>query len=293
MLEWVCIMPRPPLPIPLRYTRSRDLARREESRAWRALFWAIGCVLGSATAMIAPWPGDGFFHATGMGANSSPCSVFFENGEDIDERELSPSKPPSPPMPPMAELPEQEVLPDPPDTPLQAQVLHDFLQDKLPRESENLLMADIATAIDDPFSAAPGPPPRRAAPKPNRSASPAFSSAAPAIRRASGNGRTQQIAVGENASNEDRVRVSYLSAPKPPYPVALRMARAEGSVGVRIAVSAEGKPTHVSVVRSSGYSEMDSTAVRWILEHWRFHPEKRGGHAVASTVTTSIHFKID
>lgn len=285
-------MPRRPLPIPLRFTRSRDIARREESRAWRALFWAIGCVVGSATAMIAPWPGDGSFHATGTGASTTPCSVFFDNGEDIDERVLPSCEMSSPPMPPAADVPEKSVEPDMPEPATQAQPLAELLPDAARAETDSPLMADITAAVNDPFAVVPEPP-RRAAPRPKRQASPSLASAPPSVRRASGSGRMQQVAQGESATAEDRVRVSYLSAPKPPYPVALRMARAEGSVGVRIAVSAEGKPTHVSIARSSGYPDMDATAERWILAHWRFNPEKRGGHAVASTVSTSIHFEID
>ena len=83
---------------------------------------------------------------------------------------------------------------------------------------------------------------------------------------------------------------SYLSSPEPPYPAALRQRRIEGSVRVRISVSAEGHPTAVSIAESSGYGEFDRAVLSWIPSHWRFHPAMRGDTAVSACVTTRITF---
>lgn len=82
----------------------------------------------------------------------------------------------------------------------------------------------------------------------------------------------------------------YREVPKPPYPPSLRARRISGSVGVRIAVSAEGVPTEVTITAPSGHSEFDTTVRRWILAHWRFHPAQANGTPIAAHVQTRVDF---
>lgn len=86
---------------------------------------------------------------------------------------------------------------------------------------------------------------------------------------------------------------AYLSNPKPPYPAGMRQRRIQGSVGVRIAVSPQGTPTAVDITRPSGHAEFDSATRSWILRHWRFHPATAAGRATASSVTTTVRFRLD
>lgn len=86
---------------------------------------------------------------------------------------------------------------------------------------------------------------------------------------------------------------AYHTAPKPPYPPALRQQRAESSLRVRISINSAGIPTDVSIITSSGYSEFDNGTRRWILAHWRFSPARRAGIPTASTVTTTINYVIE
>ena len=86
---------------------------------------------------------------------------------------------------------------------------------------------------------------------------------------------------------------AYLSNPKPPYPAAMRQRRIQGSVGVRIAVSPQGLPTAVDITRPSGHAEFDSTTRSWIMRHWRFRPATSAGRAAASSVATTVRFRLD
>lgn len=86
---------------------------------------------------------------------------------------------------------------------------------------------------------------------------------------------------------------SYRSAPPPPYPAALRERRISGSVGLRIRVSATGRPTSAEITASSGHPDLDSAARRWVLAHWTFHPATRNGSPLDSTIRTSVRFVLD
>lgn len=103
---------------------------------------------------------------------------------------------------------------------------------------------------------------------------------------------SRRIAEKTEASTSKIVhRTSYIvHSPRPPYPESLRRRRITGSVGVRISVSAQGTPSAVDITRSSGHAEFDSTTRSWILRHWRFQPATSGGRAIASSVTTTVHF---
>ena len=79
--------------------------------------------------------------------------------------------------------------------------------------------------------------------------------------------------------------------PKPPYPKALEAAGVGGVVGLSIQVSAEGRASSVSVVRSSGQPVLDASARDTVLNRWKFKPARTAsGDAVASTLMQSIRF---
>lgn len=90
-----------------------------------------------------------------------------------------------------------------------------------------------------------------------------------------------------------RTPPAYRDAPKPPYPAALRSRRIGGSVGVRIAVSAEGLPTEVAITTPSGHAELDRHTRSWILTHWRFRPAEADGTPIAAHVQTRIDYELD
>ncbi len=103
--------------------------------------------------------------------------------------------------------------------------------------------------------------------------------------------KPSQSNLGQSASKAaGRISVSYKKAPQPPYPARMRAAKTNGTVIVRIQVDATGKPQSVSIKQGSGHAEFDDIARSWILHNWLFNPAQENGRAVASVVTTSIHF---
>ena len=85
---------------------------------------------------------------------------------------------------------------------------------------------------------------------------------------------------------------AYLDCPQPPYPPRLRQRRTRGTVGLTISIAADGSPTAVQVTSSSGSAALDSHTCRWVMQHWRFSPARRGNSLVAARVTTSITFAL-
>lgn len=68
-----------------------------------------------------------------------------------------------------------------------------------------------------------------------------------------------------------------------------RGGRFEGSVGVRIAVSASGRPSGCRVTRSSGNTALDSTTCRLLEERLIFEPARDRSGAVMPSVVESTH----
>ncbi len=95
---------------------------------------------------------------------------------------------------------------------------------------------------------------------------------------------------GAAAALGELVAASYRSTPRPPYPPGMLSRRAQGRVGLRIEVNAEGVPLRVEVASSSGHAAFDRLAREWVLAHWRFYPARQGGVAVASIVHTQVEF---
>lgn len=77
--------------------------------------------------------------------------------------------------------------------------------------------------------------------------------------------------------------------PPPRYPVSALRRGETGEVRVRITVGADGRPSDVSVERSSGSRDLDRAALS-AARAWRFTPARRDGVAVDDTVIVPIAF---
>lgn len=96
----------------------------------------------------------------------------------------------------------------------------------------------------------------------------------------------------DNAGDSDAT-IAYETATAPDYPVQALRAGIQGTVLLKVLVSASGQPTEVVVERSSGSRLLDDAARRHVLEAWRFHPAVRNGHAIEAWALVPVRFRLD
>ncbi len=84
----------------------------------------------------------------------------------------------------------------------------------------------------------------------------------------------------------------YLNNPAPVYPRMSRRLGEQGTVVVRVLISAEGRAEKAEVRTSSGYSRLDDAALDTV-QRWRYMPGKRGGVPEAMWFNVPIRFVLD
>jgi protein TonB len=89
-----------------------------------------------------------------------------------------------------------------------------------------------------------------------------------------------------------RFDADYLHNPKPVYPTVSRRRAEEGTVLLRVRVSAEGAALAVELRNSSGYPRLDEAA-QDAVRRWRFVPARQGSEAIESWVAVPIAFKLE
>jgi protein TonB len=87
-------------------------------------------------------------------------------------------------------------------------------------------------------------------------------------------------------------RAGYLRNPEPQYPSASRRLGEQGTVQLRVLVSADGHAAHVGLHRSSGFPRLDDAAAAAVRD-WRFVPAMRGTTPVDAHVIVPIVFKLE
>ena len=83
----------------------------------------------------------------------------------------------------------------------------------------------------------------------------------------------------------------YLRNPKPSYPGVSRRLGEQGTVFLRVFVTAIGDPARVELKTSSGYPRLDQSAQN-AVQRWKFVPAKRGEQAVDAWVVVPIKFSL-
>jgi periplasmic protein TonB len=96
--------------------------------------------------------------------------------------------------------------------------------------------------------------------------------------------------VSEEFSGSE-VPPSFVSRPLPPYPQSLLLRGIEGTVHLLVTIDRTGRVTQAEVHQSSGYAEMDDSALRTVRQ-WIFTPARRGRTAIEKTVIVPVQFTI-
>jgi protein TonB len=78
----------------------------------------------------------------------------------------------------------------------------------------------------------------------------------------------------------------------PPYPADARNLGHQGTVTLALSIDATGAVTDAQVRVSSGYPELDQTAVSWVIAHWRYKAAVQNGTPVASTTLAAVKFDL-
>ena len=85
---------------------------------------------------------------------------------------------------------------------------------------------------------------------------------------------------------------AYLENPAPRYPETARRMGQEGTVMLRVLVTADGAAAHVALERSSGSPHLDGAALERV-RNWRFRPARQGSAPVESWVLVPIVFRLE
>lgn len=88
------------------------------------------------------------------------------------------------------------------------------------------------------------------------------------------------------------VQLQYRSAPPPAYPIQAIRDGQQGTVLLRVRVGTDGRPSEVTIERSSGSRTLDSAARQQVLRHWRFVPAMRDGQAVVADGLVPVDFSL-
>jgi protein TonB len=78
----------------------------------------------------------------------------------------------------------------------------------------------------------------------------------------------------------------------PDYPPLARRLGQQGTLRLKLVVNEQGSVSDAVVVNSSGFPYLDSAAVEWVKQHWRYEPAKQGTRAVRAEVPAVVTFKL-
>jgi protein TonB len=95
----------------------------------------------------------------------------------------------------------------------------------------------------------------------------------------------------EIALGAEMLRANYLRNPKPLYPAISRRMKEQGTVLLRVFITAAGQPTQVILKTSSGFARLDSAAQHAVVG-WKFVPATRDDKAVEAWVIVPIKFSL-
>ena len=89
-----------------------------------------------------------------------------------------------------------------------------------------------------------------------------------------------------------RFRAEYLSNPPPAYPRRARRDGIEGTVMLKVLVTASGVPGEVKVEASSGSDSLDRAALN-AVRAWQFVPARRADEAIDAWIRVPVVFRLE
>ena len=78
----------------------------------------------------------------------------------------------------------------------------------------------------------------------------------------------------------------------PPYPMEARLLSHQGTVLLDLTISPQGDVMAASIVRTSGFAELDNEAVSWVLTHWKYKPAIQAGVPITSRTQAAVKFDL-
>jgi periplasmic protein TonB len=119
--------------------------------------------------------------------------------------------------------------------------------------------------------------------------------AAPAVTQATAStpmpSDSHSASVGLTEGPPSQAGPIILYGPAPKYPPEAKAARKQGTVRIRVLISAEGAVSRAVVEQSSGTPSLDAAAVRTVAT-WRFSPMIRDAHPAAVWAVVPVVFAL-
>lgn len=156
-------------------------------------------------------------------------------------------------------------------------------------EPARVPVAQPAPTLTPPLAAATAaearPLPRRSP----RAAAPAAAASPGAHFASSGSGGAGAPQAAAPSSPEP---LGALVNKSPQYPKLARQRGQEGTVTLKVEVSAEGQTLSVAVLTSSGHSLLDKAAAD-AVKKWRFSPARKNGAAITGEAEITVEFRLE
>jgi protein TonB len=79
-----------------------------------------------------------------------------------------------------------------------------------------------------------------------------------------------------------------VTKPLPPYPALSQRLGEQGTTRLKCTIGTDGKATEVSVANSSGSTRLDTAAVAFVKDNWKWEPATRDGKPVVDTIQVDV-----
>lgn len=107
-----------------------------------------------------------------------------------------------------------------------------------------------------------------------------------------GGGIGSGIGAGGGGGGLQVAHADYGANPAPPYPARSRRRAEEGTVTLHVLVAMDGSVERAEIEESSGFDDLDRSALETVRRRWRFMPAHRGHQSVESWVLVPIKFAL-